>query len=809
MTHQSLILLLSNSSESAAYIADALGRCERNCRVERVADCYSAIAILENRPVDAVVCEYPLMSSDDGLRIPTEMRSASPHCSVIAAISPDIERIPTDELAQFDDSICLRRSDADESLRLAVMRACRRAEAVRDSSHAKACTAAHGMAHPSGVREIAVDYFHPALLRTEAHFRAVFDRAPHGVCLVADDGRPVLANVAMERILGYTAEEITQLNLCDLVYRGESAHLQISIDQRSDRQEREERFVCKDGAIIWAHVVSEALPQSGDIPRHYLVTIANISRRKQAEFAQRESEERFRAIFEQAEIGMVVVDKRGVILEANSAFHEMLGYEENDLLGVRISSITCPEDFCLDSRSFENLLSDKRNVLQIEKRYLHRDGHHVPARVSISLVGHPASEPGITIGMVEDITGLKRAESDIQNRNRELTVLNAASVALSMSQDIPSILSGLRDVFVYQMDLRAGRFLLYSQFDDHLCLEMQWGRDDTEAESIPVAKSRYERVVCFQEPSVVGASGELVELHGSHEDLDLHSLRDLILPLVADEEVQGVVEILDDAGTMLEAFQVSFLKTLSSQIAVAIRKARLIEQARARTMQLRNLSRQLVRVQEDERRHLARELHDEIGSMLTALSIKLQQCSSVCGCNSEEHVEQAKNIVKYVADQVHKLSLFLRPALLDHAGLVPALLFHFETYTSQTHIEVSFGHDLSDAHISSEISTCAFRVIQEALTNIARHAGVSKASVELRVKDDQVVIDVQDEGRGFDLDVALSSGVGVGFAGMRERVYAVEGTFSLVSVPDSGTHVQAVLPLNRKRAGNDKNSHCR
>jgi signal transduction histidine kinase len=196
-----------------------------------------------------------------------------------------------------------------------------------------------------------------------------------------------------------------------------------------------------------------------------------------------------------------------------------------------------------------------------------------------------------------------------------------------------------------------------------------------------------------------------------------------------------------------------------------------------------------VLLEEAERRHIAKELHDEVGQSLTALKLRLQVAEP------SEQVVQARGLVDELLQRVSNLSLDLRPAMLDDLGLVPALVWLCERYTAQTSVQVELMHSNVDQRMSPVVETAAFRIVQEALTNVARHAGVARATVRVWRDERGVGVQVSDDGKGFDADAALAAGRSTGLSGMRERAAALGGTLAIESAPGGGTRLQAELPL--------------
>jgi PAS domain S-box-containing protein len=210
--------------------------------------------------------------------------------------------------------------------------------------------------------------------------------------------------------------------------------------------------------------------------------------------------------------------------------------------------------------------------------------------------------------------------------------------------------------------------------------------------------------------------------------------------------------------------------------------------------ELRALSRRLVEIQENERRAIARELHDEIGQSLTALKMLLAQVGRQLTTSDPDVLNEAKNVVTDLMRQVREMSLNLRPSMLDDLGLLPTLIWHFEKFTTQTGIKIKFEHSGLQGYLPPAVNTSAYRVIQEALTNIARYADVKEASVNVWTQNGTLYIRVEDKGRGFsipELNVNRSTGI----SGMRERINLLHGKLEIEATPGQGTCIFVELPM--------------
>jgi len=215
--------------------------------------------------------------------------------------------------------------------------------------------------------------------------------------------------------------------------------------------------------------------------------------------------------------------------------------------------------------------------------------------------------------------------------------------------------------------------------------------------------------------------------------------------------------------------------------------------------QLAELSRRLSETREAESRSIGRELHDQIGQMLTALQLTLDMIPQLPAEAAIKKMTVAQNLVGELLERVSKMTLELRPPMLDDLGLIPTLLWHVNRYHDQTGIAVDFRHGGNDTkRFAPEIESTAYRVIQEALTNIARHAKASSARLQVFVQNEALQIFIEDHGQGFDVLNTLAETPSSGLRGMRERIGLMNGKFEIESKANEGTLITIEIPLQEK-----------
>jgi signal transduction histidine kinase len=211
--------------------------------------------------------------------------------------------------------------------------------------------------------------------------------------------------------------------------------------------------------------------------------------------------------------------------------------------------------------------------------------------------------------------------------------------------------------------------------------------------------------------------------------------------------------------------------------------------------ELQQLSARLLEVEEEGRRKLSRELHDEIGQTLALLQIEL----------SRTHYERARELAESAVQTVRNMAVLLRPALLDDLGLVPALQFLLEDFLRRSGIVCEFVERGVEDHLPDAVKTCVFRVVQEALHNCEKHAGASKVRVTVQQFPGLLAAEIEDNGRGFPADrqAAPSRAAGLGLLGMRERAGNAGGSLTVDSAPGQGTRIVLRIPLRQEVAASN------
>jgi signal transduction histidine kinase len=315
-------------------------------------------------------------------------------------------------------------------------------------------------------------------------------------------------------------------------------------------------------------------------------------------------------------------------------------------------------------------------------------------------------------------------------------------------------------------------------------------------ESIPLQKMNWERGLPPQEPNrcqvnTIGPtppSGMTEVIYSAYA----------AFPLVFSSKAIGTLKMLSKCRDFFSEDKQLLIQSYANLAAVAIQNTWLFDEVRTSNRQLHALSQRLMKAQEDERLHLSRELHDESGQLLAALSVQLGLLERDVDHPTEigARIAELKNTAAAIQTDLHHLAVDLRPASLDHLGLVTTLQQFIQEFNRQYGVNVEFeAVGMQDRRLPIEIETALFRIIQESLTNVMLHARATRVDVLLSLTDQRLSAIVEDNGIGFSPASAMLEDQ-IGLFGMRERVEMLGGIFTIESSPGRGTTIKAEVPCD-------------
>jgi PAS domain S-box-containing protein len=565
--------------------------------------------------------------------------------------------------------------------------------------------------------------------------------------------------------------------------------------QTGDPFALEYRMFAKNGRVVWLRDEATLVRDEEGHPLHWQGFMLDVTERKKAEEKLRESEELYRNVVEQAAENIFLIDPYTKhILQANASFHHSLGYEADELRRLTLYDIVAHDPESIDRNG--QLVLDRGRYFIGERRYRRKDGSLIDVEVSAGAIAY-GGRPALCV-VAHDVTQRKMAEDALRRSLDALLALYETGQILSSSLEREEIGSRLLDLVRRVSNLTAAVISIPDE-NGELSIWRSSGLDGLgrQARFAPEALSARREVLESKEH-------RLLRLRRP-EDAQGRPPVSLYVPLLVRDRLVGVLEAYGPETLGEEGSQT--LISLANQVASALENARLYAELSERENQLRRLVGKLIRTQEEERRCVAYDVHDGLAQTAAAAHQHLQLFARhypPSSASGQEELDEALELVREVVGEARQVIHDLRPTVLDDFGLAAAVRLQVQTLRSEG-LEVSLKEALGDERLPPEVETTLFRVTQEALTNVRKHARASRVRVMLDHPGSAVRLQVTDDGRGFEPDECTRSngrGERVGLSGMRERLSLLGGRFEAQSEPGSGTMVTAEveLPTNREES---------
>jgi PAS domain S-box-containing protein len=493
--------------------------------------------------------------------------------------------------------------------------------------------------------------------------------------------------------------------------------------------------------------------------RPMLALVKQVMERQQAQQVARESEQLYRLLAENVIDVIWTADLDLNLTYVSPSVFLLTGYTQEESLKLSLFNIVSPEFLGAFKQRVAQWLSESSGertkvptsyVAELEN--ICKDGSRIWTESRVRFMPKTKDKPAYLLGVTRDIT----------RRNKGIEELRLSQARLAEAEKIAHLGHWDWNIITNELIWSDEIFLIFG------LTPQQFG-------------ATYDAFLKYVHPD----DRELVEW-AVNESINLKR------PYSIDHRVvlpDGTSRFVHEQGEVTFDKQGKPVRMLGVIYDITERKQ--IEE------ELRQLSQRLVQVQEEERRSIARELHDQVGQSLTVLKLILDQAKQSCA-SEKARLEDGVATITDLITTVRNMSLNLRPAMLDDLGLLPTLFWHFDRYTSQTNINVDFKHNGIDRRFPSEITVAAYRIVQEALTNVVRYAGVKEVAVRAWATPDTITLRIEDKGKGFNpetIDARTSSGL----LGMQERVRLLDGTLTIESRPGAGTILIASLPVSDEK----------
>jgi PAS domain S-box-containing protein len=515
--------------------------------------------------------------------------------------------------------------------------------------------------------------------------------------------------------------------------------------------------------------------------------------------------EALRTILDNMPVMVSVFDASGRLTLANAEWERVLGWTVREAQQLNVLAELYPDPSVYHA-ALDFIRRAERRWQDFVVRT--RDGRSI----DVSWARFRLSD-GSRIGFGVEITDRKRAEAErvqlleserLARASAERTlerlraiqsITDSALMHLSTEQLLQELLTRLR----VALDIDFGSVLLLDNADQQLCLRASSGVEIGTALRVPVGKGVSGRIVAEGRPVIIDdlSTIDISGIEGMPPSAEAAMARmssAMGVPLRVGAETIGAVFVSSRKARHFVDEDLQLLLLVADRVAPAIERSRLLEAVRSSREALENLSRRLLAAQEEERRRLAIELHDELGQVLTAIKINLESKCHVAAVAA--HLVDTLHLVEHAMDRVRMLALALRPSVLDDLGLAAALRWHVDQFARESGVETHLCID-SLGKLDPALEITCFRIAQESLTNIARHAAATRVRFNLRATGDGIELHIHDNGVGFDtvcIRARAINGASLGILGMEERATLVGGRLIISSEPGMGTDVYAWFP---------------
>jgi PAS domain S-box-containing protein len=532
--------------------------------------------------------------------------------------------------------------------------------------------------------------------------------------------------------------------------------------------------------------------------------LASADERLPGAVSLRASEIRYRRLFETAHDGVLLVNPgTRKITDANPFMTKMLGYTRKQLVGKELFEIGLLKDEVASQEMFRKL-KRKHEVRYEDLPLESQGGRHQEVEVVANLYqedGHAVIQCNI-----RDITQRKQAELALSRLAAIVEFSDDAIIGKDLKGIITSWNNGAKKIFGYSAREMVGtsimRLIPSARRDEEnqILARIRRGEGMRHFDTLRRTKDGRLINVSVTISPIKDAAGKVVGASKVARDISERKQA---------EAVQSRMEVLGVSNLKLRREIVR-----REQVEASLKKSeqhqrQLLTHSHHMQEQLRQLSRQILLTQEEERREISRELHDVIAQTLTGINVRLAALAKQAATNTtglDRNIARTQRLVEKSVDIVHQFARELRPAVLDDLGLIPALHSFVKVFSKRTRILVHLKAFAEVEQIGIAQRTVLFRVAQEALTNVARHAHASRVEVSIQKLPDSVCMKIKDDGKSFQVDRVLHAkgSKRLGLLGMRERLEMVGGHFSVESVQGKGTTVIAQLPNGKARGGGNQ-----
>jgi PAS domain S-box-containing protein len=667
-----------------------------------------------------------------------------------------------------------------------------------------------GQIHPSGWSYFISDQIHrynakalEHLYQKEESFVEILNRIPDGLFTTDHEWRITYFNPAAEKITGFSAYDAVGM-YCKDVFKNSICESDCALKHASaegrDIHNREYEITSIEGKKIPIICSTSAFRDARGRVTGGLEIFKDISELKRLQEEVVRREKKYRRIFEGSHDMIYTTNEQGQILDINQAGVDMLNFLTKEEMLKTISAQDLYRQ-ASDRVQFLAIINRRGEVKDYEVEFKKRDGEPMHALISSRRYENPETGDVEFEGIIKDITHRKRTEEALKQRNRELLILNSIAVALNHNMALNLILRKALKNILTVLELSRGAIFLI----------------DREREEIEVIAESGFQVEDLQEPREVVFKDPLLNQALVEDEMALkpepifptfktrfktkeQKFTPWLTCFLITFKGKGVGFLGFDIppSRKMNQYEFHLMGSLGNFLGGAIVNAQMRETIRRHRQELRQLTGKLFQSQEEERRRIARELHDESGQSLTAVKLALERLEQNVPVQEKTLSREISDIIQMVqrtSSEIRHLSYHLHPTLLSDLGLEPALERYFKEIKNHTGFNIEFSMVGFDRRLDVDMETVFYRFSQEAMTNALKHSNSSNFSLSIIKSYPKIIFRAEDDGIGFDTQIIGKDQRSLGLLGMRERTSLLGGTFQLRSQPGEGTRIRIEIPF--------------
>ncbi len=631
----------------------------------------------------------------------------------------------------------------------------------------------------------------------------ILDRIGDGVFTFDENWHIHYINPAAAEISGFSADEALG-RVCGDFFKingdGSYSLLKKTLCDGVDIQDCQCEIICRDGqekTVIYS--ITACRKSQGEIlgGTHIFRDISELTNLK-AEVVRQEN--KYNRIIEGGHDMIYISRPDGKLLNVNSAGVEMLGFSsKEEMLGIDSVNrfYANPEDRV----KLIALLNRDGSAKDLDLDWIRADGKLIHVLLSSRSYKDPRTGEVQYEGIIKDITRRKEIEELVQKRNRELSILNSIAFAINYTMRLDNSLQITLGRILNELALVQGGIFLIDRVEKKTKLGAVVGLPNVQAgDAVDLTfKDFLLRDFLIERASRLTLEASFpyfqVYYNGNEDNSPVWLSCHLI---ISKGKSIGFFGFVLPPGKTLDQQDIKLLGTLGNFLGNAIENVKMIETINRNRQDLQRLTEKLFQTQEDDRRRLARELHDEAGQSLTAVKLgldHLEQKISKDDIAVREILTDTRKMLIRTSSEIRRLAYHLHPTLLTDLGLEPALKLYFKDIETHSCLNIEFQMIGFTGRLEKDLETALYRFSQEAMTNTLKHSGADNFTLKIIKSFPKLIFIAEDDGVGFDEKQVIDNKRSMGLLGMRERALLLGGTFLVKGRPGHGTRIRIEITM--------------